>query len=87
MANLEKVEANFIHNEIFLLYHKYLYYEKSTTVIPDHVFDSALKYGEDLHSQLDKEKYPKDQTVVYMVGFDYRSQYWERCKKKYKIEE
>jgi NAD-dependent DNA ligase len=79
-------ERNFLHHEVWLLYHKYLYYELSKPIIEDHVFDSALIYGEKLYQYVNEDKYPLNETVFYMVGFDYNSKYWEECKQRFNID-
>jgi NAD-dependent DNA ligase len=82
---MDRIERNFIHNELYLLWHKYLYYVKSESIVSDSHFDSATKWGEMLYEYMDKEKYPLEETVFYMVGFNYDSKYWLACKMKYNL--
>jgi NAD-dependent DNA ligase len=74
-----KYEYEFM--ETFLLFHKYLYYEKNSPVIQDFHFDSAEVYTKRLARELEIETTGLDPSN--MVGFNIKSPYWERCKEKY----
>ena len=67
--------------ETYLLIHKYLYYEKNSSIVEDSHFDSAEAYTKRLARELGIKTTGLDPSN--MVGFNANSPYWERCKEKY----
>jgi NAD-dependent DNA ligase len=68
--------------ETYLLLHKYLYYEKDTSIVEDSHFDSAEAYTKRLARELEINTTGLDPSN--MVGFNIESPYWEKCKESYK---
>ena len=86
------LEPEFHLIQLYLLLHKYLYYEKNKPMLYDHGFDIAEKYSYTLASNLgfraDKSLGPEENEknhVHWMVGFNMDSVYWEEAKNKYKL--
>lgn len=86
------IESEFENHQLFLLYHKYLYYELGKSVIEDFYFDISDSYSFKLALNLgfraDKMRGPKENErhhIHWMVGFNSNSEYWEKCKSKYKV--
>ena len=73
-------EYNFM--QMYLLLHKYLYYEKDSSIIEGSPFDSAEAYTKRLARELNIETTGLD--PCNMVGFNSESPYWEACKERYK---
>ena len=74
-------EEDFHYMQRYLLFHKYLYYEKSSAIITDYHFDSAERYTKKLAKELGIKL--TDLDPCNMVGFNDKSPYWEDCKKEY----
>lgn len=71
------------HMQTYLMMLKYFYYEEHISVIPDQGFDIAEKYTMNLQKKLgipEKEDLPTN-----MVGFSYKSSYWQKAQDKYKF--
>lgn len=86
------IEPEFVHIQKFLLFHKYLYYEKDNPMLEDQGFDNAERYSfalaKNLGYRANKMKGPEENEkhhVHWMVGFNENNVYWEETKNKFNI--
>lgn len=86
------IEPEFENHQLFLLFHKYLYYEVNKPMLDDIGFDMSEKYSYTLAKNLgfraDKGLGPEKNEkhhIHWMVGFNSNNIYWEKTKNKYKI--